>query len=110
MVDAAHQLVAVDATEVFVVGAFDTEEIALFFVGHAEHEAGEFLEGTLAADLLLCDEAALIEALVEDDELLHLVVFGQGDVQSDFVVTVFLDHAFGEESLPLSGSAFWEEL
>ena len=109
MVYSSHQLPTVLPFEVVVVGAFDAEIVAFLFVGHAEHEAGEFLIGMVAADFLFGDDAAFEDALVENDELLHLTQFRLGDVQRDFIVTVLLGLAFGKEGLPLRGVSFREE-
>ena len=80
MVDATHQLSTVLTSQVVVIGAFKAEEVALLLVGHAQHEAGEVFVGMLAANLLVDDEAVLVEATVEDDELLHLAQFRLCDV------------------------------
>ena len=105
VMDPSHQLLPVYAFEVVVVGTFDAKIVTLFFVGHAEHEAGEFLVGAFAADFLLHDDATLVDAAVEDDEALHLAQFRLGDVERYLVVAVAFGHALGEESLPFVGVA-----
>ena len=109
MVDATHQLLAVLSFQILVVGALDAEIIAFLLVGHAKHEAGQFLIGMLAADLLFLDDAALVDATVEDDERLHLAQLGLRDVEGNLVVAILLGLAFGEESLPLGGVALREK-
>ena len=101
MVDATHQLATVLASEIVVVGALKAEEIALLLVGHTKHEAGQVFIRMFTTDLLVDDEAILVKATVENHKLLHPAQFRLRDVECNFIVTVFLGHAFGEESLPL---------
>ena len=110
MVDSSHEFAPILTFEVVVVSTFQAEIVALLFVGHAKHEAGEFFVGLVAAQFLLVDDAATVGTQSEDDELLHLAEVGLRDVQCNLIVAVLFSDAFGEESLPLGWGSLGQQL